>query len=147
MTSAQMKAAFKMMQDFAPAIMKASEILESAEQAEVKLAEHQKKMDGLDATHADLGRQCEAAQVELRGVQTKLDQARHQTAVEREALEASLKDLKAQVQHAKTTLQATHDEHANTLAVYKQEIAQLVESLAQHKQALADFRKAIPKTY
>lgn len=147
MTSAQMKAAFKMMQDFAPAIMKATEILESAEQAESILAEHKKAMAKVDQDCAACVEQKASLDAELAALRGSVEQAKRETAEEKVALADSLKTAKAKLKEVEAALESTRNEHANVLAANQQELDGLNIVLDAKKKELADFRRAIPKTY
>lgn len=147
MTSAQMKAAFKMMQDFAPAIMKATEILEAAEQAESVLAEHKKAMAAVDQECASCVQTKAALDAELAALHAEVVQAKQATADEKAALAESLKAAKAKLKLAEDALLSTQNDHANTLAANKQELLGVQIVLDEKKKELADFRRAIPKTY
>ena len=146
-TSAQMKAAFKMMQDFAPAIMKASEILESAEQAESILAEHKKAMAQVDKDCASCVGMKASLESELADLRAQVEQAKKETAEEKAALADSLKASKAKLKTVEEALDATRNEHANTLAKNQMELDDLNGVIEAKKKELADFRRAIPKTY
>lgn len=147
MTSAQMKAAFKMMQDFAPAIMKATEILESAEQAESVLAEHKKAMVQVDKDCSACVAMRDQLNTELSNLRDSVTQAKQDTAQEKSDLADSLKTAKAKLKDVEAALDATRNEHANTLAANQQELDGLNIVLDAKKKELADFRRAIPKTY
>ena len=147
MTSAQMKAAFKIMQDFAPAIMKAAEILESAEQAESILAEHKKAMAAVDQDCASCVSQKASLDAELAALRAEVERAKADTAEEKARLAETLKATKDKLKAATEALDATQKDHANTLAAHKQELDGVDIVLETKRKELADFRRAIPKTY
>ena len=140
MTSAQMKAAFKIMQDFAPAIMKATEILEAAEQAESILAEHKKAMAAVDQDCEACVAQKASLDAELSALRADVERAKQDTAEEKERLAETLKATKEKLKAATEALDATQKDHANTLAAHKQEPEGTDIVLETKRKELADFR-------
>jgi len=147
MTSAQMKAAFKIMQDFAPAIMKATEILEAVESAESVLAEKDKSVKAMDKACVEACARHEAMQKEIAACQVEVDQAKVDTAAQKAELAKTLKGTQEKLKAAQEALDATQKEHANTLALHRQELSDLDTTIEKSRKDLADFRRAIPKTY
>jgi chromosome segregation ATPase len=147
MTSAEIKRMLQPMKDFAPAILRCAEIVEAAEDAERLLKEHDSAVKTAKKDLADLVKAKSEAHDELQAVRGEVDLAKTATAEEKTALAATLKATQAKLKTAQDALVATQNDHANTLAAHKQELDGLDIVLDAKKKELADFRRAIPKTY
>jgi ABC-type transporter Mla subunit MlaD len=147
MTSAEIKRMLQPMKDFAPAILRCAEIVEAAEQAEGLLKEQDGAVKAAMKELAALAKQTEEAQAELGACCASVDQAKKDTAAEKSAIADTLTATKEKLKAAQEALDATQKEHANTLAAHKQELDGLDIVLEAKKKELADFRRAIPKTY
>jgi chromosome segregation ATPase len=147
MTSAEIKRMLQPMKDFAPAILRCAEIVEAAEQAEGLLKEQGGAVKAAKQELAALATQTAAAQADLGACCASVAQAKLDTAAEKSALAATLKVTKEKLKLAEEALDATQKDHANTLAAHKQELDGLDIVLEAKKKELADFRRAIPKTY
>lgn len=147
MTSAEIKRTLQPMKDFAPAILRCAEIVEAAEQAEALLKEQDGAVKAAKKTLDSLTKQTEDAHASLGACCASVEQAKLEAAAEKVALAATLKATKEKLKLAEEALDATQKEHANTLAAHKQELDGLDVVLEAKKKELADFRRAIPKTY
>lgn len=147
MTSAQAKAAISMMKDFAPAIMQAADLLESAEKAESVLAEHKKAMASVDQACASCVERKTSLEAELTDLFAQVEQAKRDTADEKARLSETLKATKDKLKTATDALEATQKDHANVLAANAQELDGLNIVLEAKRKELADFRRSVPKTY
>ena len=147
LTSTEIKRLLQPMKDFAPAILRCAEIVEAAEQAEVTIKEHATVVKAAQSELADLARQKQEAQDEVVAARAEAEAAKKATADEKVELAATLKTTQAKVKAAQEASQATQNEHANVLAANKQELLGVQIVLEEKKKELADFRRAIPKTY
>jgi chromosome segregation ATPase len=147
LSSTEIKRLLQPMKDFAPAILRCAEIVEAAEQAEGLLKEQDGAVKAAKKELAALAKQTEEAHAELGACCASVEQAKQDTATEKAALAATLKATKEKLKLAEEALDATQKDHANTLAAHKQELDGLDVVLEAKKKELADFRRAIPKTY
>lgn len=147
LTSTEIKRLLQPMKDFAPAILRCAEIVEAAEQAEVTLREHAPSMQAIERELQALAQQKKEAQDEVLAAKVEMDAARKSTADEKIALVKTLNETKENLKAVQAALDELTKEHANTLAAQKQELLGVEIVLEQKKKELADFRRAIPKTY
>jgi chromosome segregation ATPase len=147
LTSTEIKRLLQPMKDFAPAILRCAEIVEAAEQAEALLKEQDGTVKAAKKELDSLAQRTEDAHAELGACCASVEQAKQDTADEKRTLAESLKDARAALRLAQDTIEATQKEHANLLAAHKQELDGLEIVLEAKKKELADFRRAIPKTY
>ncbi len=147
LTSTEIGRLLQPMKDFAPAILRCAEIVESAEAAERTMAAQAPALDEIRKEADALRALKQQAHDELQTVLVQVEQARKETAEEKTAITASLKDLRIKLKDADEALKAMRDEHANALAGNKQELEGLNIVLDQKKKELADFRRSVPKTY
>ena len=115
MTSAQMKSAIKMMTDFAPALMKASEILEAAEQAEAILRALEGKKAALATDMAGLTEARAAQADELAKISAEVAQAKREAQDEKAKLNTILGAVQQKVMNAQQALEVAQKAHADWL--------------------------------
>ena len=112
MTSAQLKAAFKMMQDFAPAIMKASEILEDVERAETQLQAMEAGTQQIVKDTAALIDVRDARAAEALAVSDDVEKAKVAALAERETLSTSIAVIQREVDAVQSALTDAQRAHA-----------------------------------
>lgn len=151
MTSAQMKAAFKMMQDFAPAIMKASEIFEQLELAEPQLMEHRRTLAAVDAQieerRAYYDSQYHALVSRNEELSAQLEAKRAEMERGLEHCEQCISDTQKRIAAEEKEFMAAAAEAEQLMTVRKRELADVTDALEAKRKELADFRRSVPKTY
>jgi chromosome segregation ATPase len=147
LSSTEIKRLLQPMKDFAPAILRCAEIVEAAEQAEELLKEQDGAVKEAKKKLDVLAKQTEEAHAELGSCCASVGQAKKDLAAEKAVIADTLKATKEKLKEAQVALDAIQKEHANAIAVHKQELDGLDIVLEAKKKELADFRRAIPKTY
>jgi chromosome segregation ATPase len=147
LTSTEIKRLLKPMEDFAPAIMRCAEIVEAAEQAEKTILNREPAITALQKEIEALKEQQKHEQEMLDSLRADVVRVTNETALEKDEIKSTIKASKEKLKAAQEALETTQKEHADLLASQQQEIAGLDIVLEQKRKELADFRRAIPKTY
>jgi chromosome segregation ATPase len=147
LTSTEIKRLLQPMADFAPAILRCAEIVEAAEQAERAILSREPTIQSLHKEIQQLKEQQTQEQDMLDTLRADVVRVTAETASEKDTIKQTLKDSTGKLKAAQEALDVTQKEHARVLAAHQQEIAGLDIVLDAKKKELADFRRAIPKTY
>jgi len=112
MTSAQIRQAMKMTIDLAPAIGRAAEIVESAEQAESLIMEADVRRKAIEDEITSLRESIPALRDGAAKVATDLEQAKQAADIEKASLNKQLGAIQEKIDAAKSALETTRAEHA-----------------------------------
>jgi ABC-type transporter Mla subunit MlaD len=147
LTSTEIKRLLKPMEDFAPAIMRCAEIVEAAEQAEQTIRNREPAITALQKEIEALKEQQKHEQEMLDSLRADVVRVTEETAREKDEIKNTIKASKEKLKAAQDALDSTQKEHAALIASNQQELDGLNIVLEQKRKELADFRRAIPKTY
>lgn len=143
MNAQQIKEALKPMAVFAPALMAATEIVESAEAAEAKLAATKKEQARLEKVIADLEVMRQEHEAKMQQAKQALNQANNDVADRKAAIEAELKAVRDQVDKARDELDELDTKYAEKKTGLERELASLNEQIESGKKRHAAFLKSI----
>ncbi len=112
MNSAQIKAALKLSMDLAPAIMRAGEIVEAAEQAETVLSELAVKKKAAEDEIQSIKDQAASHRTEMEAVAKDLADAKKAAQAEKDKLNKHLGAIQEKIETANQALDKTRADHA-----------------------------------
>lgn len=143
MTSREILDTLKPMRDFAPAIIRAAEIIEAVEQASVTLKAMDKSKAGVQAEIDELNKQAASTRQATAATVSELETARADVLAEKEKLNASLKPLQAKLKTAQAALDSVQSDYAKKLAALDEELRAKQTQLDGVKSEIEAFRARI----
>lgn len=143
MTSSQIKVAVKAMMDFAPAMMRCAEIVQSAEEAEARLAETATRQAAVDADLATRHQKCAECEQQVRKLDAQVAAKRQE--VEREVTQLTRQTDGARAELATVTeaIRVAKESHQAILAKQQKEQTVEHEKLASLKRELRSVHDRI----
>jgi chromosome segregation ATPase len=123
MTSSQIKVAVKAMMDFAPAMMRCGEIVQSAEEAEARLAETATRQAAIEGELERRQQRVLAADQEARKLEATVANKRRDAEVELAQLERQVNGARTMLASTEEAIRTAQDLHQATLAKQQKELS------------------------
>ena len=146
MQSAQVKAMFTMMKDFAPALIEAGAILEAVEQSEATISRNEQKRLAGESELALLDERRESLQQEIAGLADTFSSKQREQNEKLDLLTDTMNHMKASIAKDQDDLASMGRDHVIAMAQYAEEIRMQQSILDDRKRALEQFMQSLPAT-